>query len=32
MARPASRPGLFPKFSFERNFAMGLTNVLFDPD
>lgn len=26
------RPGLFPKFSFERNFATGLTNVLFDPD
>jgi mono/diheme cytochrome c family protein len=26
------RPGLFPKFTFERNFATGLTNVLFDPD
>ena len=26
------RPGLFPKFTFERNFAIGLTNVLFDPD
>ena len=27
-----SRPGLFPKFTFERNFATGLTNFLFDPD
>ena len=26
------RPGLFPKFTFERNLAMGLTNVIFDPD
>jgi len=26
------RPGLFPKFTFERNFATGLTNVHFDPD
>ena len=26
------RPGLFPKFTFERNFATGLTNVVFDPD
>ena len=26
------RPGLFPKFTFERNFAIGLTNFLFDPD
>ena len=26
------RPGLFPKFTFERNLAIGLTNVLFDPD
>jgi hypothetical protein len=26
------RPGLFPKFTFERNFAIGLTNVQFDPD
>ena len=26
------RPGLFPKFTFERNFATGLTNFLFDPD
>jgi mono/diheme cytochrome c family protein len=25
------RPGLFPKFTFERNFATGLTNFLFDP-
>jgi mono/diheme cytochrome c family protein len=28
----AGRPGLFPKFTFERNFATGLTNVIFDPD
>ena len=28
----AGRPGLFQKFTFERNFATGLTNVLFDPD
>jgi mono/diheme cytochrome c family protein len=26
------RPGLFPRFTFERNFAIGLTNVIFDPD
>jgi mono/diheme cytochrome c family protein len=26
------RPGLFPRFTFERNFAIGLTNVQFDPD
>ena len=26
------RPGLFPKFTFERNFATGLTNFQFDPD
>ena len=26
------RPGLFPKFTFEANFATGLTNFLFDPD
>ena len=26
------RPGLFPKFTFERNFATGLTNFLFNPD
>ena len=26
------RPGLFQKFSYQRNFATGLTNVLFDPD
>ena len=26
------RPGLFPKFTFARNFATGLTNVIFDPD
>lgn len=26
------RPGLFPKFTFERNFATGLTNFTFDPD
>jgi len=25
------RPGLFPKFTYQRNFASGLTNVLFDP-
>ena len=28
----AGRPGLFPKFTFERNLAIGLTNVNFDPD
>ena len=28
----AGRPGLFAKFTFERNFATGLINVLFDPD
>jgi len=26
------RNGLFPKFTYQRNFATGLTNVLFDPD
>ncbi|AMY11963.1 Soluble aldose sugar dehydrogenase YliI precursor [Luteitalea pratensis] len=26
------RPGLFPKFTFERNFATGLTSFVFDPD
>jgi mono/diheme cytochrome c family protein len=26
------RPGLFSKFTFERNFAAGLTNFIFDPD
>ena len=26
------RPGLFPKFTFERNFAIGLTTFHFDPD
>ena len=28
----AGRPGLFPKFTFERNFATGLTSFVFDPD
>lgn len=28
----AGRPGLFPKFTFERNFATGLINFLFDPE
>jgi mono/diheme cytochrome c family protein len=28
----AGRSGLFPKFTFERNFATGLINVIFDPD
>jgi mono/diheme cytochrome c family protein len=28
----AGRPGLFQKFTFERNLAIGLTNVIFDPD
>ena len=28
----AGRPGLFEKFTFERNFAVGLTSFLFDPD
>jgi mono/diheme cytochrome c family protein len=27
-----TRPGLFAKFTFERNFATGLTNFAFDPD
>jgi mono/diheme cytochrome c family protein len=27
-----SRPGLFPKFTFERNLAIGLTTFAFDPD
>ena len=26
------RPGLYPRFTFQRNFAMGLINVVFDPD
>jgi len=26
------RPGLFPKFTFELNFATGLTNFILDPD
>jgi mono/diheme cytochrome c family protein/glucose/arabinose dehydrogenase len=26
------RPGLFPKFTFELNFATGLTSFIFDPD
>lgn len=25
------RPGLFAKLTFEQNFAMGLTNIVFDP-
>ena len=28
----AGRPGLFPRFTFERNFATGLINFIFDPD
>src|SRR6185436_6694806 len=28
----AGRPGLFRKLTFERNFATGLINFLFDPD
>jgi mono/diheme cytochrome c family protein/glucose/arabinose dehydrogenase len=28
----ADRPGLFPKFTYARNFATGLTNVILDPD
>jgi mono/diheme cytochrome c family protein len=28
----AGRPGLFQKFTFERNLAIGLTNIHFDPD
>jgi mono/diheme cytochrome c family protein len=28
----AGRPGLFARFTFERNFATGLTNVIVDPD
>ncbi len=28
----AGRPGLFQKLTFERNFATGLINVIFDPD
>ena len=28
----AGRPGLFPKLTFERNFATGLINFMFDPD
>ena len=26
------RPGLFQRFTFERNFATGLINIVFDPD
>ncbi|BCS35088.1 hypothetical protein TBR22_A43140 [Luteitalea sp. TBR-22] len=26
------RPGLFPRFTYQRNFAMGLINVVLDPD
>lgn len=28
----AGRPGLFRRLTFERNFATGLVNVVFDPD
>ena len=28
----AGRPGLFAKYTYERNLATGLVNVLFDPD
>jgi len=28
----AGGPGLFPKFTYARNFATGLTNVVLDPD
>jgi mono/diheme cytochrome c family protein len=28
----AGRPGMFLRFTFERNFATGLINVVFDPD
>jgi mono/diheme cytochrome c family protein len=28
----AGKPGLFPKFTYARNFATGLTNVILDPD
>jgi mono/diheme cytochrome c family protein len=28
----AGRPGVFPKFTYARNFATGLTNVMLDPD
>ncbi|MEN3338942.1 MAG: hypothetical protein V7647_2618 [Acidobacteriota bacterium] len=28
----AGRPGLFTKFTFERNLATGLINIVFDPD
>jgi mono/diheme cytochrome c family protein/glucose/arabinose dehydrogenase len=28
----AGRPGLFQRLTFERNFATGLINVIFDPD
>jgi mono/diheme cytochrome c family protein len=28
----AGRPGLFQKYTFERNFATGLINIVFDPD
>ncbi|MCC7043884.1 MAG: PQQ-dependent sugar dehydrogenase [Acidobacteria bacterium] len=28
----SGRPGIFPRFTFERNFATGLTSFVFDPD
>jgi hypothetical protein len=28
----SGRPGLFQRFTFERNLAIGLTNFIFDPD
>jgi glucose/arabinose dehydrogenase/mono/diheme cytochrome c family protein len=28
----AGKPGLFPKFTYARNFATGFTNVILDPD
>ena len=28
----AERPGLFPRFHYERNFSSGLINVILDPD
>ena len=28
----AGKPGLFPKFTYARNFATGLTNAILDPD
>ena len=32
LQRRAGQSGLFPKFTYERNFATGLTNVILDPD